>query len=223
MRDVCQGLADRGHSVHTFTSDLDQHALRSYLMETPHEAKIRGVQVTRLCASYLPFISAYPWIRRLPARLFAVPATLLHGHSFYYSAADVAAQVARRKRVPFVFNPYYYPPRGMARRLYHRTVGRLTMAADVVITISQWERSLIEKVGFRVKRFESVPPGVDTAVFDVARPNVYGRFGIDVHNARILLFVGRLAPEKGVDTLIHALPSVLKSEPEVVLAIVGPC
>ena len=66
-----------------------------------------------------------------------------------------------------------------------------------------------------------IPNGVDVTKFSFGFNywNVKNRFAHE--SERILLFVGRLVPEKGLDTLINALPMILAGGANVKLVVVG--
>jgi phosphatidylinositol alpha-mannosyltransferase len=65
--------------------------------------------------------------------------------------------------------------------------------------------------------YEIVPNGID--VEDFRRPRSRPR--ALAPDRRVVLYVGRLEPRKGVDTLIRAMTSVQKTVPDVTLVIVG--
>jgi phosphatidylinositol alpha-mannosyltransferase len=65
--------------------------------------------------------------------------------------------------------------------------------------------------------YEIVPNGIDVEEFRRPRPRPPA---LPV-NRRVVLYVGRLEPRKGVEALIRAMTSVQKSAPDVTLAIVG--
>ncbi len=67
---------------------------------------------------------------------------------------------------------------------------------------------------------EVIPMGVDTELFnpDKYDESIKKKYGI---TGKLLLFVGRLAPEKGVTYLIDAMPAVLKKFPKTKLMIIG--
>ncbi len=222
VQQLCEGLASRGHAVKVYTSDLDQHTQRTYLKTGLDQSEGEAVSVDRLHAWFLPGLGGYPLLLGLPGKLAEESPDVFHGHSFYYSTADLTGTIARIKRKPFVFNPYYYPRGTLKSRLYRKTIGQLVMNADVVVCISEFEKNLIEASGFSVKRFELVSPGVDLQEFERAHLPFYERYGIDVSKKHILLFVGRLAPEKGLDILLQSFSSALDLEPEMLLVVVGP-
>ncbi|MCL5959967.1 MAG: glycosyltransferase family 4 protein [Chloroflexi bacterium] len=221
VQQLSDGLASLGHEVTVYTSDLDQHTLGTYLNDASTVDR-SGVRTYRLHAKYFPSVKGYPVIPTLPRNLAKVTAHILHGHSFYYTTADLTALAAYLRRIPFVLSPYYYSPHTAKWRLYHNTMGRIVMKADVVLCISEFEKELIERSGFRVKRFEIVPPWIDVAEFERPSPSFYAKFGIDSTQTPVLLFVGRIAPEKGLDILLRAFAATLARDPEPVLVLVGP-
>jgi 1,2-diacylglycerol 3-alpha-glucosyltransferase len=70
-------------------------------------------------------------------------------------------------------------------------------------------------------RMSIVPTGIDSALFrDADGPGFRRKHGIDP-NRLVLLFVGRVAPEKNVDFLIRMLGKVVVYLPDVALVIAG--
>jgi glycosyltransferase involved in cell wall biosynthesis len=65
-----------------------------------------------------------------------------------------------------------------------------------------------------------IPMGVDTELFNPNKKDTSLRIKYDI-TGPFLLFVGRLAPEKGVEYLIQAMPEVLEKYPKAKLLIIG--
>jgi len=65
--------------------------------------------------------------------------------------------------------------------------------------------------------YEIVPNGIDVDDFRRPRPRPQALSG----RRRVVLYVGRLEPRKGVDTLIRAMALVRETAPDVLLVIVG--
>jgi glycosyltransferase involved in cell wall biosynthesis len=175
-----------------------------------------------LRATFVPGLQGYPLLGSLPLKLAREAADIIHGHCFYYCTGDISSVISRIRKIPFVFNPYFYVHSGRKGDFYKKTIGQLTMNADVTIVISKFEKELIEKAGMRVKRFELISPSIEVTEFGSVDVGVYDQFGIDLSETRVVLFVGRIDYGKGIDTLISAVPSVLKKEPEVTFFVVGP-
>lgn len=92
----------------------------------------------------------------------------------------------------------------------------------MVVCISECEQRLTDRTGLPGNRLEVLSPGVDLTEFERVRGPFYTRYGIDASRDAVLLFVSRVAPEKGLPTLIRAFAEALRREPALVLAIVGP-
>jgi len=144
----------------------------------------------------------------LPAEAF----DLVHVHHFGRAALRMALD---RKRAPFVFtthDPFSMNglPVGWKRRL---TDGLVLSRADRVVALSNVERSfLLERYGLRQHAVAVIPNGIDTRVFDAAKPPEGGE--------QRLLFAGQLQKFKGLDYLLEALPAVRAAYPWVKLQVV---
>jgi D-inositol-3-phosphate glycosyltransferase len=93
-------------------------------------------------------------------------------------------------------------------------------AADRVICATELERdSLRQLYGAPADKVEVIPLGVD---LDRFRPTkkLAARKALGLHDERIVLFVGRIEPLKGLDILINAA-SLLESDVECTVLVVG--
>ncbi len=104
------------------------------------------------------------------------------------------------------------PIRRYIRRLYNRMDATIVASSHLVDTLRHG----------RIQRIEHIPLGTDTALFRPrdSRDRVRAEFGVPPE-ARLLLFVGRLAREKGIKNLIGALDRLSPETPPVHLALVG--
>jgi len=92
---------------------------------------------------------------------------------------------------------------------------RIARRCDLVLAVSEFLRGkIVESAGVGDERVRAVTNVVDAERFR-PRPDLHPRAGR-------ILFVGRVAAEKGLLTLIEAMPTVLVRVPEAQLAIVGP-
>jgi glycosyltransferase involved in cell wall biosynthesis len=177
--------------------------------------------IQRLHSAATPLIS-YPRLQALSYYLGHHKPDLIHGYSFWYQPADVAARYATKHSIPFIFHPLYYNNFIREKplwQLYKNTIGRRTFAAaSVVVVISPFEQQLIERDNLPVKKFALIPPGIDPVLYQQPAPDPFTTRGI---NGPRLLTVSRLDRGKGLDDLLAALPHVIKSHPTVQLAIIG--
>jgi len=93
--------------------------------------------------------------------------------------------------------------------------------AKKITVVSNYLKEEIKKIDPNLlSKTEVIPMGVDTQQFN---PNKYDETIKKKYEitGKFLLFVGRLAPEKGVKYLIDAIPSVLKKFSDTKLLIIG--
>lgn len=217
-KELVERLRVNGDDVCVETTNLKTHHPPTVLDPLP----IDPDYVHRHNARTFSAIS-YPIPVNLKEELQTMEMDILHAHAFWYAPADIAARAARRRKIPFVLNPYYYNTdnrRSLKWRLYRSLYGCATVAAaDAVVVISPFEHELLKKDGFSLKRVELIPPGIDTEAFSTAKTNPFPAWNIKAEN--ILLFAGRIAKAKGVDLLIAALPHIIKQVPNTQLVIIG--
>ena len=98
--------------------------------------------------------------------------------------------------------------------------------ADILVAATEAEKSqLIEFYGADANKIVIVPPGVDLKRFELI-PRVVARRRLELpFGQRLILFVGRIEPLKGVDTLLQATSLLRAQHPEamenVQVAIIG--
>jgi glycosyltransferase involved in cell wall biosynthesis len=95
---------------------------------------------------------------------------------------------------------------------------RLAEIVDVAFTTNEFEKELL-KIRYGLDSFV-VPHGVDELYFKM--PNMArhfrSKYGVD---GRIVAYIGRIHPTKGVDLLVKAFAKVVKAEPDLKLVIAG--
>lgn len=208
-----------GRDVRVLTSKMRTHGPISEL--DPELLRDDPPYVQRLHHIATPIIS-YPRLQALQYYIGHHKPDIIHGYGFWYHPADGAARYARKHGIPFIFHPIFYENAVRQKffwQLYKKTIGQRTFAAaDAVVVISPFEQSLIEQAGFPVRRFELIPPGIDIQEFETPRQNPYLKRNI---SGPVLLAVSRIAPGKGLDELIAALPEIVEQEPEAQLVLIG--
>lgn len=206
-----------GRDVRVITSAMRTHGPISLL--DPNLLLDDPAYVQRVHVNRTPFVS-YPRLGALDYYLEHHQPDIIHGYSFWYQPADVAARYTKKKNLPFIFHPMFYETatrQKLVWQLYKQTIGRSTFAAaDVVAVISPYEQQQIEQAGLPVKRFELLPPGVDMP--QQASRNPYHERGIA---GPVLLTVSRLAKDKGIDAVISTFGKIHREHPQAHLVIIG--
>jgi glycosyltransferase involved in cell wall biosynthesis len=137
--------------------------------------------------------------------------------------------LAQERRVPLVFHVHSTEwgrqPDGGATAVHHFE-GALGYHADAVITVSEAMREDLIAHGWKAEKIHAVWNGVDPERY---RPDAVERERIadvracyDIEAGDVmLLFVGRMTPVKGVQTLIEAMPEVVAKQPGAKLVVLG--
>lgn len=209
---LARALAQRGHAVDVFTTNLDGAGLLDVPLQQPVD--LDGVKV-----SYFP-VSAPRRLHRSPAMGKSLAAKLrecevLHVHSLFLWPTSAAARAAESAGVP-----YFVSPRGMLvrdlvarrgwlrKRLWIRLVERRTLAraAGLVVT-SAVEAAAARAFGLLLPPLFEVPNGIDARPFaEASERNLPAVVAQAAARGPFLLYLGRLSWKKGLDTLVAALP-----------------
>ena len=189
---------------------------------------IRYYRTPPMARNRVPFLNQRAAIRWLARRIDEVceidAPDILHAHSpCLWGAA--AAQVARRRKLPFV-----YEIRGfwedaavdqgkttvksvrykLSRWLETRVVGRATH----VVTIAEHLRDEILSRGISHDKVSVVPNGVDIQRFQPRTPDLALRSELGLREELCVGYVGTLYPWEGVEDLVRAAPTDPRASPE---------
>jgi glycosyltransferase involved in cell wall biosynthesis len=207
---LCRALAERGHEVHVFTTNVDGDDTLDVPVGTP--VLMDGVHVHYFTSSF-PRVYWSPSMRDALRREIAT-FDLVHIHAVYLWTGVAAARAAHKAGIPYVISP-----RGMLVPELIRRKSRLVKtawlhvlerrgfrhAAGIHFT-SALEQQEAARVGLPLPSPFVVPNGIDLE----HRPDV-------PRDDHTLVFLGRVNWKKGLDSVIAALPSL----PGVQLVIAG--
>ncbi len=105
--------------------------------------------------------------------------------------------------------------------LWNRWLAWVYGKSEVLIYPSEMARTLLEKLNNKNHPSVVISNGIDLKEFKpMAIGDFYERFNIPPEKVK-LLFVGRLFPEKSIDTLIKAIPYIIKKYPDIHVMLVG--
>lgn len=215
---VSKTLKNMGHEVQVFSSNI----LREGTRETvPEFQEVEGVRVRRFNVFKIPKItSGYVPSPSIIEALLDWDADVVHAHSYSYFPTYTSALVRLFKGRPLVLTTHQPPTETafkskLLMKVYNRSLGRLSLRkADGIIAVTRLEADFLVKVaGADPNKITVIPEGVD---LDLFKPKTTG-----LESENIILFVGRIAPEKGLMYLIKAIPRVAKVFPSISVMIVG--
>ncbi len=85
--------------------------------------------------------------------------------------------------------------------------------ADVVVTVSEYSKNMIS-------RLYNISPDKIKVIYNAIDQNEYSKHRLNA-NSKLVLYVGRLSPQKGVDHLIRAFKLVSENDKDAILGIAG--
>jgi len=153
-------------------------------------------------------------------------------HSHYWLSGWAGARLGELWRVPHVTmfhtlgrvknyaNAHAGGRRGVLESSQRIEIERRTMqTANAIVASTEHERAaMAEQYGARTEKVAVIPAGVDLRLFQpVDRGMARATLGF---HGEILLFVGRIDPVKGLDTLLETL-ALLRERPSLRLLVVG--
>jgi D-inositol-3-phosphate glycosyltransferase len=216
VQQLAEGLARCGIQADMFTRRTDREA--PAIVETAGGARLIHLNVgpaRPLPKSVLPLhIPAAVQSMRSFMREEGVAYDVLHAH--YWLSGLVATRV-RDDRTPVVA---MFHTLSKVKELYAARTDPTDTAlrgdgercvinhADAIVGATEEEREQIESLyGRAPARFAVIPPGVDLERFSPSG-RAESRRALGLEGDRIVLFVGRLDPAKGLDILLHAVSRI---------------
>lgn len=221
-------LKKRGHRVQVFTSDLYTETPFKHL---DHPAQIvDGVPVRRFRTHTLGGEMHYVLMPGMTSAVLKEKPDVIHAHSYGYFQTHVASLARKLRGIPFIYSTHFHPEwsmwggrrRKMLRRFYDKFLAQSVLdSADAVIAQTRLEaEDIARRLNLSKEKTKIIPPGVDISRFDNLPDERLFRKEFDVED-RIVLFVGRLATNKGLDVLIGAAPKVMIEYTDVKFVLAG--
>jgi glycosyltransferase involved in cell wall biosynthesis len=224
---ISKELVKRGHEVTVFTTDLYTETPFVRLTDAPD--RVDNIPVRRFRAYTMGGEMHYVLVPSLLCKALSEDVDIVHAHSYGYFHVNAAMLMRRLREVPFVFTPHFHPEWSMwggsrrkkLRRFYDRILGpTILRSADKVIGVSEAEMSLMNGGRLGEDRTAIIPNGISPEDFDPPPDGGLFRERYEL-DGRIVLFVGRLASNKGLETLVDSIPRVLSDQKDVKFVLVG--
>ncbi len=156
---------------------------------------------------------------------------IVHAHHPFISAR-LGLRYARPVGIPVVFTNHtrydlyvqaYLPilPDGVGELMLKAYLPSLSRAVDLVIAPSEGVRQVLARVGVDMERVALVPNGVDLQRFErLPDPLPRETLGLAPEHV-VVIYVGRLGPEKNLAFLLRAFRGVAAVYPQAQLVLVG--
>jgi phosphatidyl-myo-inositol alpha-mannosyltransferase len=220
VHNLARTLLQSGHHAIVITSHMAEPGRDHQVEETDEDPSyVYRVGTSRVIYSYGSFARVTTGLglrRRIRDILRRERIDLVHVHGGLNPVLGlVAPEAARDLDIPVVATFHSWFHRSALCRVFRRPLQKRLDRHAAAIAVSQ------PVVEAHARYFEAdwkiIPNGVDTSFFHPVSPNrPSGRGG-----EHELLFLGRLDPRNGLDTVLSAMPRVLEQFPEVRLTIAG--
>lgn len=225
---VCQAAA--GHEVYVVTSDrykpFPDYAQTVQSLLGPRfvgagVSKLEGVEIHRLPCRFEYRRNAL-WLRGLEETLAKLEPDVLNVDDVFTLTAGRIARMNRRLRKPLVFDTHAADYNtGIQRSLRHRLslgafqkwfIPGIRSEADVLIAIDDGTRQMLcREFSVPADKIPIIPLGADASVF---RPDPLARTSfrdrLNLGRKFVLVFTGKLHPEKGAHIVLEAAELLAK-------------
>jgi glycosyltransferase involved in cell wall biosynthesis len=191
VRQLSRALASRGHDVTIYTSDYGA------------VSDIPGVKVRR----FETVTDRYQYLRVTPDMVIArYDYDVIHLHNTWNNFQNLIT-IFRANSTPVILQPHGTVPDDgdliirVVNKLFHHKMMRKVKR---VISVSQLETNRYLNLGFN--NITEMPNGIDVSEFSALPPRgTFRRLRGIPDDKKIVLYVGRLDPLKGIDLLLEAL------------------
>lgn len=219
--DVCynliRALKTQGHEVTLLTTSFE------YDCDYARQLNIKVVTVPILMRSglflYSPTIRK--WLRQNVADF-----DVIHIHDFRTFQGVVTGREARKKGIPYILQAHgsaaVVEQRHLSKRLFDLIWGRrLLSGAERLVAVSENEVHHYIALGSTIDKIVIIPNCVNPDRAKGKPGNFRSSLGID-DSKKIVLYVGRVSPQKGLVELVHSFHNLLQKRNDLFLVIVGP-
>ncbi|HTW39899.1 MAG TPA: glycosyltransferase family 4 protein [Thermoplasmata archaeon] len=207
VRETVRRLRSAGDDVTVYSSDLFNES--GWERRSDWAPQVDGVPVRRFPAVKRPFPRfTLPVMPGLVDALVDSHPDVIHAHSHRYGHVLQSSAVASREGIPIVISTHYHPAdaresavkRGLLR-LEDHTFGALAYrTADAIVVESETEARLVRQFA-PVRSIRTIPPGIDLAEWSDPDGD---RAAAPPLPSSYFVFVGRVAPNKGLPQLVDA-------------------
>jgi len=221
--EISKELVARGHEVHVFAPEK--------VMNTKcgdKEEKICGIRIHRLPVWFELTYRAkwWPIFRKIVDSGFRFDIVNIQCHDHPHSL--IATTAAKTRNMPVAITTYgpiatqsdYSNITTFFLNAYDHFVSRaIFRMADRVLIKFPTLRKWIKSHGISEEKISVAPSGIPK---ECLLPRTGESFRQNFDGKKVILYVGRISPQKGVQYLVEAMPKVINEVPEAILTIIGP-
>jgi len=226
--DISHNLHENGHDVTVYTTNRS-----IYPSDLPTN---RATCVDGMNVYYFENLRKYIRGVTPPVMPYRMPAVakrevagfdLVHIHDHRTMLTVIASHYARKYGVPYVLQAHGALPQDTGstrmKRLFDLLwAKKVILGAAGVIALNETEAERYRTLGVAEEKIAIVPNGIDLAEYPdlPTRGRFRAAWGID-GATKVVLYLGRLDPTKGIDLLIRSFAEVAREFDDAVLMLVG--
>ncbi|MBI4448063.1 glycosyltransferase family 4 protein, partial [Candidatus Woesearchaeota archaeon] len=213
---IGKSLVKLGHEVHIFSSNRVKGT-----KEVAQENEVlEGVNIKRFPVRFSLGENALFW--KFKKELFELKPDIIDAHVYRHPHSTVIPKYARELNIPciltthapFVERELRSAPLNVGVWLYDKLLAKkIWNSYTKIVAISQWEFPHLEKLGCDKEKLAYISNGV---------PDEFFKTEPSQKRTDIVLFLGRVAPIKDLETLIKAAKIVNRDYKKAKFFIVGP-
>lgn len=212
---MSQSLAKRGENIEILTTNWD--------LDINFATKIQGIKwhsINAILFRYLLPFSAQSWLEKNITNY-----DIVHISKNWSVLASLAAKTAYKKNIPYVFSGMGLvdtKSRSKLLKYFYKkifTIPTLINAA-ACIAVTEEEKLDLIKAGVSEKKIRVIPNGIVPDDFLSANSSEFRKKYL-LGDKKIILFIGRMDPIKGVDLIIDAYNLNKKDLDNWILVLVG--
>jgi glycosyltransferase involved in cell wall biosynthesis len=206
-------LIEKGHSVHIFsTNTIKGTNNKSSPFEVYDKIKIHRTKPKLSLGENINFWSLSQLKKLNPDIIVAEVYRHPHTHTVLKIAKKLKKPCFLTTHAPFVEPELRSKTGNLIASFYDKFYGKKVINKfDEIITITKWEVPYLLKIGADKNKLVYLPNGLPDEFFTGKK-----------EKGKNLLFLGRIARIKNLETMIKALGKLVKKHPSLKLKIVGP-
>jgi glycosyltransferase involved in cell wall biosynthesis len=209
---LSEALHELGHDITVLTTDVWDSRSRysSNGFSVPFEV-IRVPNLSNTIAYHWQFYTPMGVLKH--AEKLLSQTDVLHLHTFRNLLNDLLARTAAKQKIPYILSGHGTIPRierfQFIKRIYDLMIGKWQLQnAFGYIAVSQAERRTMRKFGLANQKIRVIPNGIGP-MSDAVPGAFRTKWGIGAEE-KIVLFLGKISPRKGVQHLVRAFRAIRK-------------
>ena len=226
--DISRALHENGHDITVYTTN---RSIYPNDLPTNRATSVDGMDVYYFenLRKYAPGVTPPVLPYRMPAvaRREIAAFDLVHIHDHRTMLTVIASHYARKYGIPYVLQAHGALPQDTGSKRMKRLFDqfwsdKVILGAAGVIALNETEAERYRELGVADEKIAVVPNGIDLAEYPSlpARGRFRAAWGIDAAT-KVVLYLGRLDPTKGIDLLIRSFAVVAREFDDAVLVLVG--